>query len=82
VKKLANNFLYRCESKGIIKKLTNQDTYVVTRFENLINYDLIYERFENLSFDSFEKFIECCKHVHVVTFNRNKWAESKCTSRY
>jgi hypothetical protein len=52
--KLADNFLYRGESRGIIKKLTNQDTYVVTRFENLINYDLIYENFEKMGFNSFE----------------------------
>ncbi len=80
--KLADNFLYRGESKGIIKKLTNQDTYVVTRFENLINYDLIYENFEKMGFNSFEEYMECCKHVHVVIFDLNKWAESKCTCSY
>ena len=37
---------------------------------------------EKLNFASFEDFIECCKHVHVVIFNRNKWAESSCTCRY
>ena len=80
--KLADNFLYRIESKRIIKKLTSQDTYVVTRFESLIDYDLIYENFDKLSYASFEEFIECCKHVHMVNFNRIKWADSKCTCRY
>jgi hypothetical protein len=80
--KLADNFLYRCESKGLIKKLTSQDTYVVTRFENLIDYDLVYENFDKLSYVNFEEFIECCKHVHIVNFNRTKWADSKCTCRY
>jgi hypothetical protein len=79
--KLADNFLYRGE-KGVIKQLDKSDVYILTWFEMLINYDLIYKRMEKLNFASFEDFIECCKHVHVVTFNRNKWAESSCTCRY
>ena len=55
---------------------------ILTRFENLINYDLIYKRFDKLNFGSFEEFMECVKHVHVVTLNRNKWAESSCTCKY
>ena len=48
----------------------------------MINYDLVYKRFDKLKFDSFEEYIECCKHVHVVTLKRDKWAESTCTCRY
>jgi hypothetical protein len=80
--KLADNFLYRGEKRGFIKKLDDEDTFVVTRFENMINYDLVYKRFDKLKFDSFEEYIECCKHVHVVTLKRDKWAESTCTCRY
>jgi hypothetical protein len=48
---------------------------VVARLENLKNYYLIYKNFEKMGFNSFEEFMECCKHVHVVTFDRNKLAQ-------
>jgi hypothetical protein len=54
----------------------------LTRNENLINYDLINNKFDELKFDSFESYIECCKHVHVVTFDRENWEKSKCTCWY
>jgi len=44
--KLADNFLYRGEKRGFIKKLDDEDTFVVTRFENMINYDLVYKKFD------------------------------------
>ena len=80
-RKLADNFLYR-GTPGTIKQLTNQDTFIVTRFENLINYDLIYENFDKLTYTSLEEFIECCNHVHIVKFNRLKWSTSICTCRH
>ena len=78
---LTDNFLYR-EGKGTIKKLDNLDVFILTRNENLINYDLINNKFDELKFDSFESYIECCKHVHVVTFDREHWEKSKCTCWY
>ena len=79
--KRLKNFLYR-GTPGTIKQLTNQDTFIVTRFENLINYDLIYENFDKLTYTSLEEFIECCNHVHIVKFNRLKWSTSICTCRH
>ena len=35
-----------------------------------------------VSYVNFEEFIECCKNVHIVNFNRIKWADSKCTCSY
>ena len=46
------------------------------------NYNLIDEKFDILNFDSFNSYINCCKKVHIVKFNREKWENSKCTCWY
>ena len=64
---LADNFLYREE--GYIKR-HSQDVFILTRDESLINYNLIDNKFDILNFDSFNSYINCCKKVHIVKFNR------------
>jgi len=76
---LADNFLYR--EQGYIKKHSS-DVFILTRDENLINYNLIDNKFDILNFDSFNSYINCYKKVHIVKFNREKWENSKCTCWY
>ena len=78
---LTDNFLYR-EGKGHIKKLIDKDIFILTHDIALINDDFNNNNIQNLNFVGFDSFIECCKRVHIVSFNREIWAKSKCTCWY
>ena len=54
----------------------------MTHDTTLINDDFINNNIQNLNFVVFDSFIECCKRVHIVSFNRENWAKRKCTCLY